>query len=174
MGAKDCLCLCSYVLRLCFRIITTINCSPMSERTSRRRIGHGRQIGEPSEDDNPTRRLGRDTTSSASLSTRTLPDKHVLSLTTYCARAFTVHFRRLATREETWPRTKSWLERLPDQMMPTLLVMLSDTCPELLTHGVIAQVCSIGCSATDHLTNHSVAFSAGLQHHVDERTSWSH
>jgi hypothetical protein len=106
-----------------------------------------RRLGQPSDsetdsgNENENSRPGRrqDTTSSSSPSTRALPDTHVAALTTYCARAFVLHFRELVVRETTWPDTRTWLDRLPDTLVPGLFAMLADSYTAL-THGLIVQV----------------------------------
>jgi hypothetical protein len=150
---------CYYCIAHCTLLVSGFNyyTLPMPER-DRKRKPSGRLIGEPNEDDNPARR--RETTTSASISTRIVPDVHAPSLATLCARTFASNFRKLATREGTWPQTKLWLDRLPEHVVPNLLVLISNHTPELLSHGVIAQVRlpSQAFSVTEHCD--SISFEA--------------
>lgn len=128
-------------------------------------------IGAANEDDEPARR--RETTSSASISTREIPGKHVPSLSKLCARVASQEFRRIG-REETWNTTKYQLDRLPDPILKMLFAMLRMDCPTVLNHALLSQV------GLSHICGLRIglelllAFSARLVDYADSFSSWGY
>jgi hypothetical protein len=115
----------------------------------RRRTGPP-QIGAPSEADKVVTPVNLP--SSSAFSTRTVKSSYVLPLTTLCARRFAANFPKLSKDPRQWDPTKEWrvvcrqLESLPDSTIQTIFAMLSSSCPHLLSHELVQEVCLCGFS----------------------------
>jgi hypothetical protein len=112
-----------------------------SRSGKRRRTNVG--IGAPSEADSPANQMNAP--SSASSSTRRVVI-NVLPLTTICLNVFVQNFHRFSSEPNIWAPTSRWrqcsesLRTLPDSMIPRLLKMLVETCPNLLSSELIKEV----------------------------------
>lgn len=106
----------------------------------RRRGGDVPAFGAPTEDDVSLLQPSHFPSATA-LSTRILPQKAAVpSLASLAARRFVTHVRVLSENEQSWARSKYYLKRLPDTLVPRLFSMLRSSCPTLLSHGLIVLV----------------------------------
>lgn len=116
-------------------------------RAAKRRRNALSQIGAPSEADTAITPVNLP--SSSAFSTRTVKTDHVLSLTAFCARLFVAKFPEFSRDSRQWEPRKEWraigaqLKSLPDTTIQTLFAMLSSSCPHLLSHDLVKEVCII-------------------------------
>ncbi|KII93332.1 hypothetical protein PLICRDRAFT_171104 [Plicaturopsis crispa FD-325 SS-3] len=120
----------------------------MSKRPLKRRktAQSSRVFGAPLDDDSPSAQMNP-TTSSSSLSTRSLYFS-VPALTTLCARVFVANLGELAQNSRRWNHSKKGLKELPDFMVPRIFTMLRNACPTILNHAFIVTYFLRGPSIT--------------------------
>lgn len=114
---------------------------PSSSSPAKRRRGDNvPAFGAPTEDDASLLQPSH-FPSATVLSTRILPQKAAVPLlSSLAARCFVTHVRALSENEQIWDRSKHYLKRLPDSLVPRLFSMLRSSCPTLLSHGLIVLV----------------------------------
>lgn len=114
----------------------------------RRRTGAPRTIGAPSEADQVVTPVNLP--SATAFSTRTVKDDdRVLPLSMVCARVFAASFPSMSKDSRQWEPSKRWkvvaagLKNLPDSIVQTLFTMLTSSCPHLLSHDLVKEVCLV-------------------------------
>lgn len=111
-----------------------------------------------SDDDIPTPQAQANAPSAAALSERTLPPDHVPSLGAICLRVFAEHFQRFSTKEVIWENVRLWLKELPDSLAQKVFAALKNTCPTILSHGLIVSVGLVAfCSTFKHVSYSAIS-----------------
>lgn len=117
-----------------------------NSRPSKRRRKNA-TIGAPSEADSASNQINSPL--SSALSTRTLPTTAygIPSLTTLCARVFISSFSTFSSNPHIWEPRERWgpvkkqLKSFPDSIVSKIFAMLRMTCPHLLSHDLVREVC---------------------------------
>ena len=148
---------------------------PDRSRASKRRRTGPPQIGAPSNADKAITPVNLP--SSSAFSTRTVRSNHIVPLTALCARLFVASFPTFSKDPRQWEPRKSWrriaaqLKRIPDSTIQSLFAMLSSSCPHLLSHELVKEVCVVDqVNICERNTScYYKVFSAWPIYHLDKR-----
>lgn len=148
----------------------SVSRNPDIPRKSIRNKRQARDLGAPSADD---RQLAPENNpSSSAASERVVKSPLPPSLTSLCIRTFVKEFEYLsdqAHKEITWSR----LKLIPDTLIARLLILLTKTHPELLSHAVVTTVRASLYHVSSILAKNNIAFFA-RRLCVSQRCTWGH